>query len=244
MNNKASVQASNDWEWTNQNTFMAYDGLCRLNYKVEKARDRFDLEKQIEDDSDYRICCGHVRFVQNALRLYDIDVPDPIDYPEGMVDCLGRDINKVSVEEIDFPAFVKPVRHKAFTGDIFESREEFEGVFRDEVIVDKVWVSEIVDFRSEYRIMVMRSDDLFIEMKHYAGDSLVRPDRDKVEHIIDRALDSDLPVAFSIDIGVTSSNDVLLIEVNDSYALGNYGVSSTKYAQMLEARWEEITQRE
>ena len=34
----------------------------------------------------------------------------------------------------------------------------------------------------------------------------------------------------------------LLVEVNDSYALGHYGLRTIPYARMIEARWEEMTQ--
>lgn len=46
-----------------------------------------------------------------------------------------------------------------------------------------------------------------------------------------------------MDWGVTDDNRTLLIEVNDGYALGNYGLHPSLYAALLEARWHEITRR-
>jgi hypothetical protein len=31
-----------------------------------------------------------------------------------------------------------------------------------------------------------------------------------------------------------------LIEINDGFSLGNYGLSNIKYAKMVEARWKEM----
>lgn len=43
------------------------------------------------------------------------------------------------------------------------------------------------------------------------------------------------------DFGVDDFGRTLLIEVNDGYALGNYGLSPKQYAEMTMNRWKEIT---
>jgi hypothetical protein len=52
------------------------------------------------------------------------------------------------------------------------------------------------------------------------------------------------PIAYSIDLGTLGqdrySMDTALVEVNDSFALGNYGIPSVVYAKMIEARWFEM----
>lgn len=52
------------------------------------------------------------------------------------------------------------------------------------------------------------------------------------------------PNACSIDIGVTSDNKTILIECNDAYALGSYGLIDYKYAKFLSARFSQILERE
>ena len=54
----------------------------------------------------------------------------------------------------------------------------------------------------------------------------------------------DRPVACSIDIGVTSENKTILIECNDAYALGSYGLVDFRYAKFTSARWAQILERE
>ena len=48
------------------------------------------------------------------------------------------------------------------------------------------------------------------------------------------------PAAYSLDFGVLATGETALIEVNDSIALGAYGLAHNKYARMIEARWKEL----
>ena len=49
------------------------------------------------------------------------------------------------------------------------------------------------------------------------------------------------PAGYSLDFGVTDTGRTLLIEVNDGYALGSYGLFYIDYAKLLSARWAELT---
>lgn len=49
------------------------------------------------------------------------------------------------------------------------------------------------------------------------------------------------PNGYAIDFGLTDKGETLLIEVNDGYALGHYGLFSLDYAKLLSARWAELT---
>lgn len=50
----------------------------------------------------------------------------------------------------------------------------------------------------------------------------------------------DAPAGYGIDFGVTADRRTLLVEVNDGYALGCYGLQHDLYAQLLSARWSEL----
>jgi hypothetical protein len=47
------------------------------------------------------------------------------------------------------------------------------------------------------------------------------------------------PAAYGVDIGVTSEYDCV-IESNDGCNLGNYGLDSIHYGEMIVSRWTEI----
>lgn len=44
-----------------------------------------------------------------------------------------------------------------------------------------------------------------------------------------------------MDIGVTQDGRTLIVEINDGYALGNYGLNPLKAAIFFERRWRELT---
>lgn len=50
-----------------------------------------------------------------------------------------------------------------------------------------------------------------------------------------------VPDAYGIDFGVTKDGRTLLIEVNDAWALGCYGLESHLYAKFLLTRWAQLT---
>ena len=49
------------------------------------------------------------------------------------------------------------------------------------------------------------------------------------------------PNGYGTDFGVTDDGRTLLIEVNDGYALGSYGLYYLDYAKLLSAIWAELT---
>lgn len=52
------------------------------------------------------------------------------------------------------------------------------------------------------------------------------------------------PAACSLDICVTKEGQTLLVEMNDAYALGCYGLPALLYARFISARWSELLARE
>jgi hypothetical protein len=99
---------------------------------------------------------------------------------------------------------------------------------------EEVWLSQAIHFVSEYRCYVLKGEILGVHF--YKGDWSKAPSRKAVEGAV-RAWESQ-PVAWTLDVGVTPEGETLLVEVNDGYSFGNYGMMSTKYAQMMEAWWE------
>ncbi|MFT9041384.1 ATP-grasp domain-containing protein [Schleiferilactobacillus harbinensis] len=52
-----------------------------------------------------------------------------------------------------------------------------------------------------------------------------------------------VPVAYSLDIGATQDGKNLIVEANDRYAFGSYGLSPYKYAAFLQARRQQLIAR-
>ncbi len=77
-----------------------------------------------------------------------------------------------------------------------------------------------------------------MNVAHYLGEPVWFPN----PNVMRAALDAfyECPIAFGMDWGVTEQGDTLLVEVNDGFALGNYGVRRFQYTAMIEARWREL----
>ncbi|MEO0962754.1 MAG: ATP-grasp domain-containing protein, partial [Pseudomonadota bacterium] len=55
---------------------------------------------------------------------------------------------------------------------------------------------------------------------------------------------TDAPVSYAWDVGVVDHGHTQLVEINDSYATGAYGLAPALYASLIDARWQEIRQHQ
>ncbi len=190
---------------------------------------------------------GGPRSVREALRQLGVQAPAETNLPECLAPYRGRrtwvtdwdTIHRGLLEGRHEPVFVKPMEDvKAFTGYVITSKADLEPTIRFSARM-KLLASEVVNFLSEWRIYVLRSE--VIGIAHYAGDAFRYPDPEVVQSAI-HDYKPEAPVAYGIDFGITEDGRTLLVEVNDAYSLGAYGLSPPKYAEMLEARWVEIVE--
>ena len=236
---KVFIQTWPDGVWLSENQFKAFLGFDERGYEVEPFTFKDLLAGKLNLTPE-TIVVGSVDAVRKAFQILGVALPDNIDIPECLLEFSGRDIWDSTLGEIrklKDPVFIKPkVQHKAFTGHIVGS---FKDLIETAPLGDDfpVLVQEIVKFVSEYRTMVLRGEILGV--KHYCGDPLLFPCPDVIRSMVEKYKGS-CPVAYSIDVGVTPEGGTLLIEVNDSFALGAYGLCRSKYVDMIEARWMEI----
>lgn len=64
---------------------------------------------------------------------------------------------------------------------------------------------------------------LLLGCRHYTGDCAIVVSMD--------------PVAFCLEWGVTAGGNTVLVETNDGFAFGHYGLHPGYVAHMLSARW-------
>lgn len=195
----------------------------------------------------HTLVVGNIPCVLGALKQLNIPLPEPDDYPVCLQDCLHRRVWQATVSDLvirlekgDYPAvFAKPYsRRKQFTGAIFQSEADLApvlGVSKNEPLI----CSEVVHWRSEYRVYVVQSQIRGIY--HYEGDPLVQVDRGVIEKAIHTLKDRGKAYAgYAIDFGVLNTGQTALIEMNDGFAIGAYGISAQDYTDMILARWEEL----
>lgn len=221
------------------NTFAALDGFQQRGVETAPFYGFGDIETLTDLGPEVGVV-GFVGDVLRALTHMGIPHPQPMDYPEELMGWLGRRVWKATIGQVRRtvePTFIKPLSEKLFTGFVWRGPgiEAVKIATCDDDV--PVWCSELVDFVCEYRVYL--KDDEIQGVYRYKGAWDVALDRTSVERAVKAYRSS--PRGCSLDFGVTRDGRTLLVETNDGYALGNYGLEATLYAQLLEARWEELT---
>lgn len=193
------------------------------------------------------IVVGSVEVCSDWLTRCDIPVPKAIDLLLFQEFChrelkpmLMSDFKQYALESVDnwTPVFIKPYQQiKAFTGFVvFDPRlislfsYDFDG---------PILVQPEIDIVSEYRVYV--NCQRIVDIKHYSGDPLIFPDPNQIKKCVEysnKVLDNH---SFTLDFGVRSDGVTDLIEVNDGWAIGNYGLEPQQYYLFVRNRWLQMT---
>ena len=81
-------------------------------------------------------------------------------------------------------------------------------------------------------------DGQVLDVRPYTGDYHAQFDPSGIDDAI--SCWKDAPIAYGLDIGVTRDGRTLVVEVNDGYALGNYGLSPLNSINFHKAIWKEM----
>lgn len=191
------------------------------------------------------IVLDYIEQVQTIFKKFDANYEMP-NYPDVLKDFLGRNIwtdtiNSINNNPDKWGVFVKPVKEKVFTGKVIKSPADLIGCGSCYENYE-VLCSDVLDIKAEWRGFYYY--DKLIDLRPYKGDYHYQYDPKVVEQIIEKFNSwEDRPTACSIDIGVTSDGKTVLIECNDCYALGCYGLYHLQYAKLISARWAQILDR-
>jgi len=182
--------------------------------------------------------------VHKALKQIGVPIPPPLNVPESLLSFTGRKLWATTLGDIrqqfqagsPAPVFVKPLTSaKEFAGMVIASPRDLGCVqhLEDDLVVQ---AAESVAFVSEWRYFVLRGT--VVGTAHYKGDCFIHPDSATILNAVTTY--SVAPAAYGLDFGVTADRRTLLVEANDGFALGCYGLDPVVYAEMLEARWCEL----
>lgn len=248
MNTIFILQTNGDFEPAD--LYQAYRGFKYLGYSIfpfEKA-DLYNLPLTKET-----IVVGDIKTVRASFDILGVKQPAILSMPPELEEYAYRPIWTSTLgkirEDIEkgSPIFAKPLEHhKLFTGQVFST-------FKDLIPTahlsgdTRVLCSEPVNMIAEFRGYVHKGH--LIGLKHYKGDWYEPPQSDTIFKIITEWKDQ--PIAYSIDIAMVPWIDgkcvedaydrkEVLIEINDAFALGNYGLHYIDYAKMIKDRWFEI----
>jgi hypothetical protein len=144
--------------------------------------------------------------------------------------------------------FVKSIQPKLFTGcvlDKFSVRSL--STISDSTLV-RVYDLFQYDIVSEWRVYidVSLSTEASIHnaikgIKNYSGDEFISPPpKSFITNIILENIIDNFPSQYTIDIGILENGEVVVIEYNDMWAIGNYGIDNSTYFHLLRKRYFEI----
>lgn len=203
------------------------------------------LDEDLRTRPEESIVCGSVVVVQEALARAGRPTATCDDTPESLRQFLGREVAASTMGEVrsranaspeDLSIHVKPRgRQKLFAGTVVRQYRDFiplAGVPDDEPVT----VQEVVRLASEWRAYVLRGR--IVGVVNYKGDPLRFPEANFMRQAVEQFAAA--PIGYGADWGVTDDGRTLLIEVNDGYALGNYGLRGSSYTALIECRWREL----
>lgn len=233
---KVYIQSKSDYMPHNYNFFNAYQGFKEMGFETIMFQTPDELRKSNLED----VVVGYVGTVRERLFDFNIITPE-MDYPNELSKFLGRKIWPVKMSQVTnnpdmWPVFVKPVEDKKFTGVVVRSPKDLIGCGTCGEDPDAM-CSEIVNFMAEWRCFVRY--DKILDVRPYKGDWKIHYNPSVIEDAVKSF--SSAPKGYAIDFGVTDDGRTLMIEVNDGYALGCYGLFYLDYAKLLSARWAELT---
>lgn len=227
-------------------------------YKKHFLRDKIQITK---DD----FISGDIDVMSHAMKRLGIeysynDYPDklkPYLYRKIWEDELGNVKRKLFDEGcLKNPIFIKPKdKLKRFTGFVLETVDDLSKC-KNAGNKTKIWCSEPVEFVEEFRVYRLHRHGSAATIfsfgcykKDYNSQSLEQVAKFAKE-LSWKAIE-ELPSACAIDIGILSTGDIALIEINDAFSLGLYENVYLKneknsveynnhYCECLIERWEEL----
>ncbi|MCB9687405.1 MAG: ATP-grasp domain-containing protein [Alphaproteobacteria bacterium] len=184
------------------------------------------------------LVAGDIPTMHTAMRQLGVQAPAPDDYPEILRPWLHRRVWRSTLGEAVGRAasgealFVKPAGAlKRFAGFVLAPGG---GLMVGASRRTQVWCSEVVSWRSEFRVFVV-GGEVIGKRPYRAGEE---PDGDVILAAVE-ALGLDR-AAYAIDFGVLEDGTTALVERNDGYGIGSYGLDDGAYLDVLVTRWAQL----
>jgi hypothetical protein len=196
----------------------------------EVKRGRFDL------DIKKNLFVGSVEFMRevfNRVGIHDIRLPKNSNR-EHKISTLKEAHECVAAGE---KLFIKPFEIKLFTGLVLDGCQYacLDGLPEDtKVMAYKPFNSPII---TEWRVYIDNGE--IEDIRNYSGDVMLMPDKGYIEEVIEKDCQF-FPKVYTIDVAILEDGSHQVVEFNDMWAIGNYGVPNYIYVELLKKRYFEI----
>ena len=192
--------------------------IIKYQNKINNTRIEYRLSDSVLDNKDC-IPIGSVEFVIEYMKhWFDIN-PPPINVPEQLLDYrfTKREIFNGTNIDIKDSRFVK-------SNDEIKSFTEICDIAPE----GNYQISEVVDIVSEYRAFVFHGR--LVGLKNYTGEFTIFPNIFIIGDMITSY--TKCPPSYTLDVGITSNNDTIVIEVHDFFSCGLYGFENLNLPYM------------
>jgi hypothetical protein len=235
-------------EWFDDFVYLARQPLEDRGFKIVPVDD-FNFQDLVNCEcfEENDIVVGSVELTKAFWEAIGIEVPKYIGYPKSLESFYGRTIKRTRFGKItvdDLPIFIKPANGvKEFTGFVLEKGSTLHniGMYYSNVNPNTaVYTSESIDIVSEYRCFVHKNE--LVGIKHYAGDFTKFPDVFTIQSMMQKYYDES-PISYTLDVGLVRDGNrfkTILVEINDFWAIGGYGLDGKTYVRMLIDRFRQI----
>ncbi len=227
-----------DGDYASVNVATAALGFKSLGAEIEKYEKIQDALHWITRDD---IVVDGVSQSRMVFEKYKV-LKTTMDYPDSLLPFAGRKIWLDTIGNLrkngPLALFVKPVQEKQFTGRVILAPHDWAPLINIP-LNQKVYCSELIDIRSEYRVFVR--NDSILDIRHYHGDYHYYVDTKFIdEAVVSFAKWKERPAACALDFAVTDDRRTVFLELNDGYSIGAYGLEPSVYARFLATRWAEL----
>lgn len=213
-----------------------FDVACAMFGAIESCKDyRLTSYEEIQSGKfnaliPTNLFIGSVEYMKEVFSKKSLDPKLPKNSNrEFILTTLGE------VRSNDKKVFIKPVDIKLFTGFVFDaiSRNSNSHIPDDTIVMQYDVLPKII---SEWRCYIHMNK--IIDVKNYCGNLFSIPNEEYIKSIINE--NKDFPIAYTIDIGILENGENVVIEFNDMWAIGNYGIPNDIYLRLLKDRYFEI----
>ena len=229
-------QLEDDW------LFSAYLGAKKLGMDII-----FFKEDEVDSIPKNQFVIAFVETTIKYFELNGIKYPTPLNIPEELKKYAKRETKNAYLSDIisypeiyKFPLFIKPANKlKACPSGVVKEGTHanlmllFSDVKNKTMLVE---TSPVVSMESEYRAFINKGE--IVGLKHYSGSFVLFPDISIIKNMIKDYTSS--PISYTLDVAITDKNDTILVECNDAWSIGSYGLDEKVYIRLLIDRWKEL----
>ena len=236
------VRQKADNTYYNVNIATAAQGFHELGVELIPYNDINEIYEQVERTDVVLDGIAQCNYVFDKFNGHS----EICDYPDVLKPYMGRRVWTDTINHINstpelWNIFVKPVKHKAFTGRAVRNASDLIGCGNQHEDL-KVICTDLLDIKREFRGFVLY--DKLIDIRPYNGDWHYNYNSSVIDKCVEAfSLWEDRPIACSLDFAVIikdNKEETVFLEQNDAYALGCYGLTPLKYARLISARWAQL----